>query len=475
MQTLPFYRQSSAEKVGEKMNEQDFSYLRSLLEDNNLKLLRDELADMAYPDIAEFIMEFDDDKIAVRLFRILPKDISADVFAYLDLDNQQAIVQSITDSEIQRLMDDLFVDDAVDFLEEVPANIVRRVLANTDKETRDTINRFLKYPENSAGSVMTNEMVELHDRLTVAEAVKSIRRNGIDKETIYTCYVIDDGRRLVGTIPLRRLLLNDDDTPLTEIMIEDEQLIFVRTMDDQEEVASVAKKYDLLSVPVTDKEDRLVGIITIDDIVDIIDEEATEDMEKMALLTPSEDEYLKTGVFSLAKNRFGWLLLLMIASTFTGQIIEGFEAQLATIAGLTACIPMLMGTGGNSGNQVSTLIIRGLALGEVKIKDYFKILWKEIRVSLMVGIALAVANVARMLIVRALTGGDTTNSVIMVVSLSVAAVVIVSKTIGCTLPIVAKIFKLDPALMAGPLITTLVDTISLIIYFALTKALIPMG
>lgn len=475
MQTLPFYRQSSAEKVGEKMNEQDFSYLRSLLEDNNLKLLRDELADMAYPDIAEFIMEFDDDKIAVRLFRILPKDISADVFAYLDLDNQQAIVQSITDSEIQRLMDDLFVDDAVDFLEEVPANIVRRVLANTDKETRDTINRFLKYPENSAGSVMTNEMVELHDRLTVAEAVKSIRRNGIDKETIYTCYVIDDGRHLVGTIPLRRLLLNDDDTPLTEIMIEDEQLIFVRTMDDQEEVASVAKKYDLLSVPVTDKEDRLVGIITIDDIVDIIDEEATEDMEKMALLTPSEDEYLKTGVFSLAKNRFGWLLLLMIASTFTGQIIEGFEAQLATIAGLTACIPMLMGTGGNSGNQVSTLIIRGLALGEVKIKDYFKILWKEIRVSLMVGIALAVANVARMLIVRALTGGDTTNSVIMVVSLSVAAVVIVSKTIGCTLPIVAKIFKLDPALMAGPLITTLVDTISLIIYFALTKTLIPMG
>ena len=457
------------------MNEQDFSYLRAILEDNNLKLLRDELADMAYPDIAEFIMEFDDDKIAVRLFRILPKDISADVFAYLDLDNQQAIVQSITDSEIQRLMDDLFVDDAVDFLEEVPANIVRRVLANTDKETRDTINRFLKYPENSAGSVMTNEMVELHDRLTVADAVKSIRRNGVDKETIYTCYVIDDGRRLVGTIPLRRLLLNDDDTPLTEIMSDDEQLIFVRTMDDQEEVASVAKKYDLLSVPVTDKEDRLVGIITIDDIVDIIDEEATEDMEKMALLTPSEDEYLKTGVFSLAKNRFGWLLLLMIASTFTGQIIEGFENQLATIAGLTACIPMLMGTGGNSGNQVSTLIIRGLALGEVKIKDYFRILWKEIRVSLMVGIALAVANVARMLIVRALTGGDTANSVIMVVSLSVAAVVIVSKTIGCTLPIVAKVFRLDPALMAGPLITTLVDTISLIIYFALTKAFIPMG
>ncbi len=456
------------------MNENEFGGLYKLLAKNKLKELREELSDMAYADIAEFIMDMDDDKLAVKIFRILPKDISADVFSYLETDSQTVIVQSITDSEIERLMDDLYVDDAVDFLEEVPANIVRRVLANTDKETREIINRFLKYPENSAGSVMTIEMVELHDRLTVAEAIKSIRRTGVDKETIYTCYVIDDKRHLVGTIPLRRLLLNDEDTLITDIMSDDEQLIFVRTMDDQEEVAAVAKKYDLLSVPVTDKEDRLVGIITIDDIVDIIDEEATEDMEKMALLTPSEDEYLKTGVFSLAKNRIGWLLVLMIASTFTGQIIEGFENQLATIAGLTACIPMLMGTGGNSGNQVSTLIIRGLALGEVKIKDYFKVLWKEIRVSLMVGITLAAANFGRMLLVRLMTGDDVTNSVILVVSLSVAAVVVVSKTIGCTLPIVAKLLKLDPALMAGPLITTLVDTISLIIYFALTKALIPM-
>ncbi|MEE1320674.1 MAG: magnesium transporter [Acutalibacteraceae bacterium] len=456
------------------MNENEFGGLYRLLAKNKLKELREELSEMAYADIAEFIMDMDDDKLAVKIFRILPKDISADVFSYLETDSQTVIVQSITDSEIERLMDDLYVDDAVDFLEEVPANIVRRVLANTDKETREIINRFLKYPENSAGSVMTIEMVELHDRLTVAEAIKSIRRTGVDKETIYTCYVIDDKRHLVGTIPLRRLLLNDEDTLITDIMSDDEQLIYVRTMDDQEEVAAVAKKYDLLSVPVTDKEDRLVGIITIDDIVDIIDEEATEDFEKMASLTPSEDEYLKTGVFSLAKNRIGWLLVLMIASTFTGQIIEGFENQLATIAGLTACIPMLMGTGGNSGNQVSTLIIRGLALGEVKIKDYFKVLWKEIRVSFMVGITLAVANFARMLLVRLMTGDDVTNSVILVVSLSVAAVVVVSKTIGCTLPIVAKLLKLDPALMAGPLITTLVDTISLMIYFALTKALIPM-
>ena len=354
------------------MNENLFGGLYRLLAKNQLKELRQELTDMAYADIADFIMDLDDDKIAVKIFRILPKDISADVFSYLETDSQTVIVQSITDSEIERLMDDLYVDDAVDFLEEVPANIVRRVLANTDKETRDIINRFLKYPENSAGSVMTIEMVELHDRLTVAEAIKSIRRTGVDKETIYTCYVIDDKRHLVGTIPLRRLLLNDEDTLVTDIMSEDEQLIFVRTMDDQEDVAALAKKYDLLSVPVVDTEDRLVGIITIDDIVDIIEEEATEDFEKMASLLPSEDGYLKTGVFSHAKNRVGWLLVLLITSTFTGQIIEGFEMQLATIAGLTACIPMLMGTGGNSGNQASTLIIRGLALGEIKMRDFFK-------------------------------------------------------------------------------------------------------
>lgn len=454
------------------MNENEFGGLYRLLAKNKLKELRDEFADMAYADVAEFINDLDDDKIAVKIFRILPKDISADVFSYLDPDSQTVIVQSITDSEIGRLMDDLYVDDAVDFLEEVPANIVRRVLANTDKETREIINRFLEYPENSAGSVMTIEMVELHDKLNVAEAIKSIRRTGVDKETIYTCYVIDDKRRLLGTIPLRRLLLNDEETPLTEIMADDEQLIFVHTTDDQEEVAALAKKYDLLSVPVVDKENRLVGIITIDDIVDIIDEEATEDFEKMALLNPSEDEYLKTGVFSLAKNRVGWLLILMLASTITGQIIDGFESKLAAVAGLTACIPMLMGTGGNSGNQVSTLIIRGLALGEVKVKDYFRILWKEIRVSCMVGIVLGIANIARMFIIRVVTGNEVTNSVILVVSLSVVAVVIISKIIGCTLPIVAKLLKLDPALMAGPLITTLVDTISLVVYFGFANALI---
>ena len=455
------------------MEEQELEFLGLLLEEGRLYELKEELMERPYADIAEFIMQYDDDeKTTVKLFRILPKDISADVFSYLDVEIQQTVVERITDKEIQRLMDDLYVDDAVDFLEEVPANIVRRVLANTDKETREIINKFLKYPENSAGSVMTIEMVDLHDSYTVGEAIKNIRRTGVDKETIYTCYVIDKSRHLVGTIPLRRLLLNDEDTPLTEIMSDDEQLIYVTTMDDQEEVAAIAKKYDLLSVPVVDKENRLVGIITIDDIVDIIDEEATEDFEKMAMLTPSDDEYLKTKLLTLAKNRIPWLMILMISSTFTGQIIEGFENKLAAVAGLTACIPMLMGTGGNSGSQVSTLIIRGLALDEIRVKDYLKVLWKEIRVSVLVGFCLAVVNVLRMIVLRYTIGSDSSNSVILVVSLSVWCVVIVAKIMGCTLPIIAKILKLDPAMMTGPMISTVVDAISLLIYFALANVFI---
>lgn len=442
-----------------------FEPLFKLVEENDLKSLKAHLIEMNYVDIAEFIMLIENEKTAVMVFRILPKDMSADIFAYLDTDWQQLIVQSITDKEIERLMDDLFVDDAVDFLEEVPANVVRRVLANTDKETRETINRFLKYPDNSAGSVMTIEMVELHDRLNVRQAIDHIRATGVDKETIYTCYCIDDSRHLVGIMPLRRLLLADENKIIKDIMDDDEQIISVTTLDDQEAVATIAKKYDLLSVPVVDKENRLVGIITIDDIVDIIDEEATEDFEKMALLHPSEDEYLKTGVFTLAKNRIIWLLVLMISATLTGQIIEGFEEKLAMIAGLTACIPMLMDTGGNSGNQVSTLIIRGLALGEIQIKDYFKVLWKEVRVSVLCGITLALANAARMLILRYAFNNEASNSVILVVCLSVLCTVAVAKIIGCTLPILAKMLKLDPALMAGPMITTIVDAVSLLIYF----------
>ena len=454
------------------MDEFAFEGLFELLNKKEYKELKNRFIEMNFVDIAEFIMLIDDEKTAVTVFRIMPKDMFADVFAYLDADRQQLIVQSITDREIGQIMDDIFVDDAVDFLEEVPANVVRRVLANTDKETRETINRFLKYPENSAGSVMTNEMVELHDYLTLGEAIKSIRRTGVDKETIYTCYIIDNSRHLVGTLPLRRLILNDEEKLVSELMDDDEQLIFVTTLDDQEEVAALAKKYDLLSIPVVDTEKRLVGIITIDDIIDIIDEEATEDFEKMALLRPSEDEYLKTGVLTLAKNRIVWLLVLMVSATFTGQIIESFENKLALIAGLTACIPMLMDTGGNSGNQVSTLIIRGLALGDIRIKDYFKVLWKEIRVSLICGVTLAIANYGRMFILRYVLHNDASNSVIFVVCLSIMLTVMVAKMIGCTLPIVAKMLKLDPALMAGPMITTIVDAVSLLIYFNLATLFI---
>lgn len=455
------------------MENTTFDNLFELIASNKLKQLKDELIDLAYADIAEFLMQIEDDSTAVKVFRILPKDISADVFAYLEPDSQMSIVKLINDKEIERLMDDLFLDDAVDFLEEVPANLVRRVLENTDEQTRNTINRFLKYPENSAGSVMTIEMVELRDTMSIQEAILRIRRTGVDKETIYTCYVIDNQRQLIGTVPLRKLLLNAEDTIIKDIMSDEDKLIYVKTLDDQENIAAIAKKYDLLSIPVVDNENRLVGIITIDDIVDIIDEEATEDFEKMALLLPSEEGYLKTSVVKLAKNRVVWLLILMVSATFTGQIIENFEVKLATIAGLTACIPMLMDTGGNAGNQVSTLIIRGLALGEIQIKDYFKILFKEIRVSMLIGVVLAVANFGRMLFIRFVTGNDYTTSVIFVVSIAILCAVIVAKVIGCTLPILAKSLKLDPALMAGPLITTFVDAIALLIYFGLANALIP--
>ncbi len=459
-----------------EFDENLFWELFELLRDNKLKELKEELVEINYADIAEFIMLIEDEKAAVKVFRIMPKNISAEVFAYLDSDWQQVIIQSISDKEIAGLMDELFLDDAVDFLEEVPANVVRRVLANTDKETRDTINRFLEYPDNCAGSVMTVEMVELHDRLNVKEAIAHIRATGVDKETIYTCYCIDDSRHLVGTLPLRRLLLSNEDMKIKDIMLDDEMVVSVQALDDQEEVAALAKKYDLLSVPVVDKENRLVGIITIDDIVDIIEEEATEDFEKMASLTPSDDEYLKTGILSLAKNRIPWLIVLLVTSTFTGYIIDGFENKLAVVAGLTACIPMLMGTGGNSGSQVSTLIIRGLALGEIRTRDYLKVLWKEIRVSLIVGVVLALVNALRMILLRGtFLGSDATNNVVLVVSLAILCVVVVAKVMGCTLPIVAKLLKLDPAMMTGPMISTVVDAVSLLIYFSLANAIIDFG
>lgn len=455
------------------VDEKTFEFLESLIDDGKFAQLRHELIDMNEADIADFILTLDDEE-AVVVFRILPKDISADVFAYLDSDIQTKIAVAMTDTELYRLIDELFIDDTVDFLEEVPANVVSRVLKVADKEKRNMINRFLNYPENSAGSIMTNEMVVLHTKLTVDQAIEQIRKTGIDKETIYQCYCIDNGRHLVGTVGLNDLLFNESYKLISDIMDTEKQLIYVETTDDQEKVAEIAKKYDLLSVPVVDSENRLVGIVTIDDIVDIIEDENTEDFERMALLRPSDDTYLHTSVFKLTKNRIVWLLILMVSATFTGKIIESFESKLALFAGLTACIPMIMDTGGNSGNQSSTLTIRGLALGEIRIRDYYRVVFKEFRVSMLCGVILSIANFGRMCLLGVIDGSLTADRIPLyfVVSLSILFTVVIAKLIGCSLPIFAKLCHLDPALMAGPMLTTIVDAISLLLYFKIASVVL---
>ncbi len=435
-----------------------------LISNGEISSLRELFAEMNAVDTA-LLMDELEAKERLFVFRVLPKDISADVFAYLEPESQEELVRMINDAELERLLDEMFLDDVVDFLEEVPANVVTRVLAHSDPETRKLINRFLKYPDDSAGSIMTIEMVQLHTSFTAAQAIEQIRKTGVDKETVYTCYCTDRHRHLLGSIPLLSLLLCDKDTLVGDIMEEEPQFISVSTLDDREYVADIVSKYDLLSVPVVDNENRLVGIITIDDVVDVIEEEVTEDFEKMAAMTPSDDEYLKTGVFKLAKNRILWLLILMISGTFTGMIIEGYEALLSGFVALTASMPMLMGTGGNAGSQVSTLIIRGLAVGEIEIKDYFKIVLKELRVAAVCGLVLGAANILRMYLFS-----EGTIEVFLVVSLAMFCAIVVAKLIGCSLPIFAKIVKLDPALMAGPMIATLVDIVTLVIYFALAKA-----
>ena len=448
------------------MENNSFAELLDLLGRCNFPELRERLEKMNEVDIAEFMEDLNQEQ-TLLVFRILPKDISADVFSYLDSDSRTGIIEAATDKELHVLVDDLYLDDTVDLLEEVPANVVRRVLASTDPHTRELINKFLNYPDNSAGSIMTIEMVELHDRYTVREAIEHIRKTGVDKETIYTCYCIDDARRLIGSVQLRHLIMADEDDHIRDIMDSMEYLRYVHTLDDQEEVADIVRKYDLLSVPVLDNENRLVGIITVDDIVDVIEEENTEDIEKMNLLKPSGNDkpYLKTSVFRLAGNRIVWLLVLMISATFTSKIIENYEALLSGMVALTASIPMLMDTGGNAGSQSSTLIIRNLALGELTVRDYFRILWKELRVALICGVILGIVNLGRMLLLRS---GSIPEC--LVTCLAMVCAVVVAKVIGCTLPIIAKLVHIDPALMAGPLITTLVDALTLMIYFSLAQA-----
>ena len=414
-------------------------------------------------DVAERLENLDD-KQAVRLFRMLPKDTAADVFAYLSRDMQENIINTIQDYEISRIVDDLFLDDAVDFIEEMPAGIVKRVLSNLPADKREIINQFLKYPEHSAGSIMTIEYVDLKEHLTVAETFARIRREGVDKETIYTCYVIDAERRLLGAVSAKTLLLSSPDDKIGDIM--DRNVLFAKTSDDVESLANDFRKYGLLAMPVVDHENRLVGIVTVDDVLEIQEEEATEDFEIMAAISPSDEPYLKTGVWTLSRNRLLWLMLLMLTATITGSIISGFEDALAAMPVLVAFIPMLMDTGGNAGAQSSTLIIRGLALEEIELRDVLKVVWKELRVSLVCGGALAILNFGRVMIFN----GDA--MVGLSVSIALMATVLIAKVAGCVLPLAAKRMKLDPAVMAAPLITTVVDACALMVFFGIAKAVL---
>ncbi len=442
-----------------------FDFLNKLMESGEYVRLKDELNSEQPVNVAEYFEELTAEK-QLFVFRLLTKDMAADVFSYMDSDTQEHIVHSITDREVRNIVDEMFLDDTVDFLEEAPANLVKKVLRNTDAETRKLINRFLNYPENSAGSLMTIEFVKLRSSTTVGDAMREIKRTGTDKETIYTCYVIDDKRNLIGVVPLRTLICASDDETIEELMQED--VVSVLTTDDQEEVAHSFKKYNWMALPVTDTEGRLVGIITVDDIVDVIDRETTEDMEKMAALLPSDEEYLKTSVMVLAKNRIPWLSVLMISGTLSSFVIVRYNNLLEIAVVLSGFIPIITGTGGNAGSQASTMIIRGMALGEIDIRDAIRVLWKEIRVGVLCGIALGLINMLKMTLINR----DTGFWIDLCVSLSMAAVVVLAKTIGCVLPILAKAMKLDPAMMAGPLISTVVDAVALVIYFSIATLFI---
>lgn len=432
-----------------------------LMDENRYKEIREIISEMNIVDIAELLMELDKAKLLI-LFRILPKEIAADVFSYVSIELQQYIIESITDKEIANIVNDLFLDDAVDFLEEMPSNVVKKVLKNADEETRKLINQFFIYPEYSAGSVMTIEFVDLKKQMTVKEALDHIRATGMDKETINTCYVIDNTRKLEGVISIRKLILADENTIVGDIMNED--VICAHTLDDQETAADLFKKYDLTVLPVVDNEHRLVGIVTIDDIVDIIEQENTEDLHKMAAMQPLEEEYLKTSPIVLAKHRIVWLLVLMISATFAGNIIKKYNELLQSVVVLTAFIPMIMDTGGNAGSQASTLIIRGMALGEIKTSDALKVFIKEIQVGLIAGFILALVNFARLVFLEHI---DITIAAMVCISLLLT--VIIAKMIGSTLPIAAKKMRLDPAIMAGPLITTIVDALALSVYFMIAS------
>lgn len=438
--------------------------IMDLMEQGKYADVRVKINKMNPVDIAQILEELEPNKL-LKVFRLLSKDIAAESFSYMSSQQQRFIVESISDKETKSIVDELFLDDAVDFLEEMPSNVVKKVLQNTEKTKRDTINRFFQYPDESAGSLMTIEFVDLKREMTVEEAIENIRRTGVNKETIDTCYVIDNKRILEGVVTIRTLILSEPTDLVKDIMSE--KVIYVNTLEDQEDIAFKFKKYNFNTMPVVDSERRLVGIVTIDDIVDIIDQENTEDFQIMAAIQPSQESYLKTKVSDLARRRIFWLLILMISATFTGSIIRKYDEVLSSIVILASFIPMLMDAGGNSGSQSSTLIIRGLALGDIKTKDIFKVLWKELGVSLLVGTVLSIVNFARLFFLEQIG-----IMISLTVSLTLLFTVMLSKLLGGFLPILAKKLNQDPAIMAGPLITTIVDTITLMIYFALATRLL---
>ena len=443
-----------------------------LLHSLDLKYLKPLLAEMNAIDAARALEAVEEADLPL-LFRLLPKDLAAEAFVEIDSDKQETLIGKLNNLEIHRVMNDLFLDDIADILEEMPANVVKKLLAGCDKETRNRVNELLKYPKDSAGSIMTGEFVSLHPSMTVDQAFDKIRKTAIDKETIYTCYVVDEKNYLVGIVSAKELLLSQKDSLIEDVM--ETNFAYAVTTDDKEQAANLLKEYSLLAIPVVDEEKRLVGIVTVDDAIDVIEEENTEDIEKMAAILPSEKPYLKTSVFSIWLKRIPWLLILMVSATFTGLILNTYEGKLALISTvLFACVPMIMDTGGNAGSQASVTVIRALALNELSTKDAFRVLWKETRASILLGLTLALACFGKLMLVDNLIFGyaDYTPFTCFVVSLALACTVVVAKLVGCTLPLLAKKAKLDPAVVASPFITTVVDAVSLIVYCALAVALL---
>ncbi|MCI5498421.1 MAG: magnesium transporter [Clostridiales bacterium] len=445
--------------------------LATLVEGKKYTTLRDILVTMNAVDVAAIFEDMPQEKLPL-LFRLLPKELAAETFVEMEPEAQELLIRGFSDNELKEVVDELYVDDAVDIVEEMPANVVKRILKQADPEMRKMINEILKYPDDSAGSIMTTEYVSLRPNMTAEEAIKRIRRTGVDKETIYTCYVTENNRKLIGMITMRTLILAEDDDVLEEIM--EHNVIAVNTLEDQENVAQMFTKYDFSALPVVDQENRLVGIVTVDDAIDVLQEETTEDFEKMAGMAPSDKPYLRTGVMETWKSRVPWLLILMLSATLTSMVLTSYETSLAACSALIAFIPMLTGTGGNSGTQASVAVIRGLSLGEVEFSDTLQVIWKEIRVAVLCGLTLAACNFVKLMVVDRLVlhNAGVTVAVAAVICLTMVFTVLCAKTVGCLLPLLAQRIHLDPAVMASPFISTVVDVVTLIIYFQVARTVL---